>query len=75
VVKLNIAIPGIYKIKGILYCDKKLERRLVEIGFISEEKLTVVRNTGAMGNIIVKIKGSKIALSNKISDKILIKRK
>jgi Fe2+ transport system protein FeoA len=75
VVKLNIAVPGIYKIKGMLYYDKKLEQRLVEMGFISGEKLTVVRNTGDLGNIIVKIKGSKIALSNKISDKILIKRK
>ncbi|MDR0956399.1 MAG: ferrous iron transport protein A [Endomicrobium sp.] len=75
VVKLNIAVPGTYKVKSILCYDKKLELRLIEIGFISGERLTVVRNIGPIGNIIVKIKGSKIALSNKISDKILIKRK
>ena len=56
-------------------CDPALCHRLTEMGFIPGEDLTVVTNTGAKGSVMVKVKGSKIALSNKVADKIVVKEK
>lgn len=72
--KLSSAVPGRYKFVGA-YCDEKLARRLLEIGFVPDEEITIIANTGNKGSIMIKIKGSKIALSNKIADNILLKRK
>lgn len=56
-------------------CDAPLEHRLLEMGFVPGEDITVVTNTGSNGTIMVKVKDSKIALSNKIAEKILVKEK
>lgn len=56
-------------------CDAPLERRLLEMGFVPGEDITVVANTGNKGTIMVKVKGSKVALSNKIAENILVKEK
>ncbi|MCA6079712.1 MAG: ferrous iron transport protein A [Endomicrobium sp.] len=72
--KLSDAGPGVYRFV-IAYCDdNKLGHRLLEMGFVPGEYLTVIENTGLKGSVMVKVKGSKIALSNKIADKILLKR-
>ena len=72
--KLSSAVPGSYRFV-VAYCDEKLRHRLLEMGFVPGEEITVVTNTGDKGSIMIKIKGSKIALSNKIADNILLKRK
>jgi Fe2+ transport system protein FeoA len=69
--KLSDAVPGVYRFV-VAYCDEKLAHRLLEMGFIPGEYLTVIKNTSPKSNIVIKIKGSKIALSNKIADKILL---
>ncbi len=54
-------------------CDAPLEHRLLEMGFVPGEDITVVTNTGSKGTIMVKVKDCKIALSNKIAENILVK--
>ncbi len=56
-------------------CDAPLEHRLLEMGFVPGEDITVVTNSGSKGTVMVKVKGSKIALSNKIAEKIMVKEK
>ena len=56
-------------------CEAPLEHRLMEMGFIPGEDITVVTNTGSKRTVMVKVKGSKIALSNKIAENILVKEK
>ncbi|MCL2144094.1 MAG: ferrous iron transport protein A [Endomicrobia bacterium] len=53
-------------------CDADLGHRLLEMGFMPGENIVVVTNTGSKGSIMVKVKGSKIALSNKIADQIIV---
>jgi Fe2+ transport system protein FeoA len=71
---LSSAAPGGYKFVAA-DCDEKLCHRLLEMGFVPGKKLSVISNTGHKGSIMVKVKGSKIVLSNKIAEKILLKRK
>jgi Fe2+ transport system protein FeoA len=70
--KLSDAIPGKYKFV-FMNCDGIFIHKLLEIGFINDEEILVIYNTGFGGNVILKIKESKIALSNKIAKKIIIK--
>jgi Fe2+ transport system protein FeoA len=71
--KLSDAVPGTYRFI-VAYCGEKLAHRLLEMGFTPGEYLTVIENTGPKGSVIIKIKGSKIALNNKIADKILLRK-
>jgi Fe2+ transport system protein FeoA len=73
-IKLSIAVPGVYKFV-VAYCGGKLGHRLLEMGFVPEEELTVVKNAGLNGSIVIKLKGSKIVLSNKIADKCIVKKR
>ncbi len=54
-------------------CDADLGHRLLEMGFVPGEYITVMTNTGSKGTVMVKVKGAKIALSNKIAESILVK--
>ncbi|MDR1695540.1 MAG: ferrous iron transport protein A [Endomicrobium sp.] len=71
---LNEAKVGTHIFVGTL-CDEKLAHRLLEMGFVPEEKIAVLANSGRSGSVIVKVKGAKIALSNKIAKNILLKGK
>jgi Fe2+ transport system protein FeoA len=73
VAKLSDAVSGVYRFIAV-YCDEKLAHRLLEMGFVPGEYLTVIENTGPKGRIMIEIKGSKIALNNKIADKILLRK-
>ncbi|MDR1244203.1 MAG: glycosyltransferase [Endomicrobium sp.] len=73
-IKLSTAVPGVYKFASSNNNDKGLNHRLLEIGFIPGIRLRVIKNTGEKGSLLLKIKGSKIVLSNKIADKILVER-
>ena len=53
-------------------CGAKLGRRLLDMGFMPGENILVMTNTGKKGSIMVKVKGSKIVLSNKIADNITV---
>jgi Fe2+ transport system protein FeoA len=71
--KLSNAVPGIYVLVAVCYVEK-FGYRLLEMGFVPGEKITVIANTGHDGSVIVKIKGSKIALSSRTAGMILLKR-
>ncbi|MDR2426885.1 MAG: ferrous iron transport protein A [Endomicrobium sp.] len=53
-------------------CDEKLARRLSEMGFTPGSSIKIVSGS-SRGSIMVEVKGSKLALSNKIADNIFIK--
>jgi len=74
VVRLSYAKPGVYKFIAV-YCGEKLRHRLLEMGFVPGEWLTVIGSAGAKGSVMVKIKGAKIALGNEVAYKILLERK
>jgi Fe2+ transport system protein FeoA len=42
------------------------------MGFIPGEDVKVVSNSGMKGSVMIEIKGSKLALSNKIAENILV---
>jgi Fe2+ transport system protein FeoA len=73
-IKLSSAVPGVYKFV-VAHCDRKLGYRLLEMGFVPDEDIIVIENTGDKGSIMLKVKDSKIALSNKIANNILLKIK
>jgi Fe2+ transport system protein FeoA len=73
-VKLSDVVPGAYKFSAT-YCDDKLARRLLEMGFVPNEEVIVIEKRGRKGSVMVKVKGSKIALNHRVADKILLKRK
>ncbi|MDR3071307.1 MAG: ferrous iron transport protein A [Endomicrobium sp.] len=73
-VKLSNAVAGTYRFVTA-HCDAKLRHRLLEIGFVPSEKLIVIEKTGNKSNVVIRIKGSKIALSNKVADRVLLERK
>jgi Fe2+ transport system protein FeoA len=74
VVKLSDVVPGAYKFFAT-YCDDNLSRRLLEMGFVPNEEVIVIKKSGRKGSVVVKVKGSKIALNHRVADKILLKRK
>lgn len=74
-ISLNVAVPGVYRVALLDNTDKKLYLRFLELGFLPNTKLRVLKNTGKNGSTLIKIRGSKIALSNKIANKILLERK
>jgi Fe2+ transport system protein FeoA len=74
IAKLSNVVPGVYKFVAA-YGDAKLNRRLLEMGFVPNEEVIVIESENKKSGIMVKIRGSKIALNNKAAEKILIKRK
>ncbi|MDR1122830.1 MAG: ferrous iron transport protein A [Endomicrobium sp.] len=71
-IKLSEAVPGIYKF-STTYCNDKLTHRLSELGFVTNEKITVIENRNNKGGVMIKIKNSKIVLNHRVADKILLK--
>jgi len=57
---------------AVAKCDPHLSHRLLEMGFIPGEDVEVLTNSGKKGSVMVRIKGSKVALSNKIACNILV---
>ena len=69
---LPIAFAGagetvvIRKITG----DEKVRQRLAELGFVVDEEVTVVSESG--GNLILKVKDSRIAIGLSMAGRILV---
>ncbi|MDR1511707.1 MAG: ferrous iron transport protein A [Endomicrobium sp.] len=72
-IKLSCANPGEYELFTAC-CDRKFRYRLLEMGFVPGGDLTVI-NSNLNGGVMIKIKGAKIALSNDVADKILVREK
>jgi Fe2+ transport system protein FeoA len=56
-------------------CDEQLAHRLSEMGFTPGGDIKVVEKAGGTlrGSVMVEVKGSKLALSDKIANNIVIK--
>lgn len=67
----NLKKGSICKIVAIS-CKEDITKRLMEMGFLIHEKVLVKANTGKNGSLLLKIKGSTIALSNKIAENIYV---
>jgi Fe2+ transport system protein FeoA len=70
--KLSAAKTGCYYKFISAYCNERLGHRLLEMGFVPGEYIKIVANTGSKGSVMVEVKGSKLALSHKIADDILL---
>jgi Fe2+ transport system protein FeoA len=73
-IKLNKAKEGIYEFL-CAKCDEKLVHRLLEMGFVPGDDIKVASNMGARGSVMIEVKGSKLVLSNKIAENILVTEK
>jgi Fe2+ transport system protein FeoA len=73
--KLSDAVPGVYRFVTANNDDDKLTQRLLEMGFIPNEEIIIIESRARKSGVMVKIRGSKIALNNKVAEKILLKRK
>ena len=56
---------GIVRISG----TEEIKRHLAELGFLAGTKVIAISTTN--GNVIVDIKGSKIAIDSKVASKIM----
>jgi Fe2+ transport system protein FeoA len=74
IVKLSEVEFGIYEFVMVCH-DNALERRLLEMGFIPGTELVVLNNNGLVGNIIIKIRETKIAFNYNVAKRILLKFK
>lgn len=73
--RLSCAKRGICKFVSTC-CDKDLAHRLSEMGFTPGENIKVVERAAggrSRGGVMIEIKGSKLALSDKIANDIFIK--
>ena len=50
--------------------DDKVRQHLAELGFVVDEQVTVVSESG--GNLIVKVKDSRIAIGLSMANRILV---
>ncbi|MDR3112900.1 MAG: ferrous iron transport protein A [Endomicrobium sp.] len=72
--RLSCAKRGVCKFVSTC-CDEKLAHRLSEMGFTPGGDIKVVEELGRAlrGSVMVEVKGSKLALSDKIANNIFIK--
>ncbi|MDR1942090.1 MAG: ferrous iron transport protein A [Endomicrobium sp.] len=69
--KLSKAKEGFYEFL-CAKCDEHLVHRLLEMGFVPGDNIKVLSHMGSRGSVMIEVKGSKLALSNKIADNILV---
>ena len=74
VCRLSCAKRGVCKFVSAS-CDEQLAHRLSEMGFTPGGDIKVVEELGSVlrGSVMVEVKGSKLALSDKIASRIFIK--
>ena len=61
---------GEYHVLQVTTSDAELNRHLQDMGFLPGEPITVVSHFD--GNVIISIKGSKVALSEQMASNILV---
>ena len=70
--KLNEGEKGKnYLVTGVL-AEKKVARRLEALGVNERTPVTVLNKKGS-GSLIIKVRGTRLALGKKISDGIMVK--
>ena len=66
----KIRSNGDYHVLQITTSDQELNRHLQDMGFLPGEQITVVSHFD--GNVIVSVKGSRVALSEQMASHILV---
>ena len=66
----KIRSNGDYHVLQITTSDQELNRHLQDMGFLPGEPITVVSHFD--GNVIVSVKGSRVALSEQMASHILV---
>ncbi len=61
---------GVYHVKQLHNGNLDLHRHLENLGFVPGEAITVVSHIG--GNLIVNVKGSRVALSSELAKNIVV---
>ncbi len=64
------AIGGTYKVAKVTV-DEKITRRLEALGVNEKTPVTILNKKGS-GSLIIKVRGTRLALGKKISDGILV---
>lgn len=59
---------GVIKVTG----DKSYKKRLEELGFVPGAIINIISNND--GDIILELKGSKLAITKEMSQKIIVKK-
>lgn len=61
---------GSYRVKRLHDCAAETHHHLENLGFIPGEMVTIVSRIG--GNLIVNVKGSRVALSSELAKHIMV---
>lgn len=70
--KLNEGvIGGTYKVTSVSV-DDQITRRLEALGVNEQTNITILNKKGS-GSLIIKVRGTRLALGKKISDGIMVK--
>ena len=70
--RLNEGIIGkIYKVTDV-NVDEQITRRLEALGVNEQTSITILNKKGS-GSLIIKVRGTRLALGKKISDGIMVK--
>ena len=70
--RLNEGIIGkVYKVTD-LTVDEQITRRLEALGVNEQTSITILNKKGS-GSLIIKVRGTRLALGRKISDGIMVK--
>jgi ferrous iron transport protein A len=70
--RLNEGIIGkIYKVTDV-NVDEQITRRLEALGVNEQTSITILNKKGS-GSLIIKVRGTRLALGRKISDGIMVK--
>lgn len=69
--KLNEGeVGGIYRVTGVMV-EEKITRRLQALGINEKTPVTILNKKGS-GSLIIKVRGTRLALGKKISDGISV---
>ena len=52
--------------------DKKMNRRLIELGFVKNEKIEVIKNLKKSKSMLIAIRGYVLSLDYIIAEKVLV---
>jgi ferrous iron transport protein A len=70
--RLNEGIIGkVYKVTDV-NVDEQITRRLEALGVNEQTSITILNKKGS-GSLIIKVRGTRLALGRKISDGIMVK--
>ena len=67
---LNLASPGEENIVQRVGGSPEIRQHLKELGFVPGSAVTIINTLG--GNVIVKVKDSRVAISQEMAGKIMI---